>query len=377
VIQSYFYGAVFGVHVDLKTRTTSFLSTALLLLSVVVALAQPDSLRRKRLTGFPIIGYNPETSVILGAGGFYGIKPSDSLTRLSFVNGNGLFTFRKQWQVSLGLNYFSREEKYYLQGNVSYNDFPLFFYGIGENINIRERELFSSNNFRFQAMLYRSVREKLFVGGGLRYGNVHRLGFPQNGILEELAPTGLFGNYYAGTQLGVLLDNRDSQLTPGRGWFLNATQFFHHRGLGSEYTFTTYQFDARHYIPISKKRGHVLAFQALGIHNTGDVPFTELALLGGDNAMRGYYLGKYRDKNYWTAQAEYRHRINSWLGVVGFAGLGSIAPTLREFETATILPNYGAGLRIKIIPSENINLRIDYGRGRDTGNFYFGISEAF
>lgn len=344
---------------------------------VPLALAQPDSLKRKRFTGFPVVGFTPETSVILGAGGFFGITPSDSLRRVSFVNGNGLFTFNKQWQISLGLNYFSCEEKYYLQANVSYNDFPLFFYGIGEGINARERELFSSNNFRFQALLYRAVRGKLFAGVGWRYGNVHRLDFQQNGILEALAPPGLFGNYYSGTQAGVLLDNRDSQLTPTRGWFFNVTQFFHRRGLGSEFNFSTYQLDVRHYFQPFADKPHVLALQALGIHNSGDVPFTELALLGGDNAMRGYYLGKYRDKNYWTAQAEYRHQINSWFGMVGFVGLGSIAPTLAGFSSATLLPNYGAGLRIKIIPSENINLRIDYGRGRDTGNFYFGISEAF
>lgn len=339
--------------------------------------AQPDSVNRKRFTGFPIVGFTPETSVILGAGGFYGITPSDSLRRVSFLNGNGLFTFNKQWQITLGLNYFSREEKYYVQGNISYNDFPLFFYGIGEGINIRERELFSSNNFRFQALLYRTVRGKFFAGAGWRYGNVHRLEFQQQGILETLAPTGLFGNYYSGSQLGVLLDNRDSQLTPTRGWFLNATHFFHHRVLGSEFNFATYQVDVRHYFQPVANRPHVLALQAFGVHNSGDVPFTELALLGGDNAMRGYYLGKYRDKNYWTAQAEYRHQINSWFGVVGFVGLGGIAPTLSDFASATVLPNYGAGVRFKIIPSENINLRIDYGRGRDTGNFYFGISEAF
>jgi outer membrane protein assembly factor BamA len=338
---------------------------------------QKDSLRARRFTGFPIIGYNPETSLILGAGGFYAVRPSDSTRRVSFINGNGLVTLNKQWQVALGLNYFSPHETYYLQANISYNDFPLYFYGIGEDINIRERELFSSNNFRFQAILYHALRKKWFAGAGIRYGNVHRLEFQQSGILEQLAPVGLFGNYYAGTQVGVLLDNRDSQLTPSRGWFVNATQFFHARALGSEYNFRSYQVDVRHYRKPWANRGHVLAFQAFAIHNSGEVPFTELALLGGDNAMRGYYLGKYRDKNYWTVQTEYRHQVKSWLGFVAFAGIGSIAPTLEGFSEATVLPTYGVGARFKIIPSENVNLRIDYGHGRDTGNFYFGISEAF
>lgn len=347
------------------------------LASVTGGYGQTDSARRKPINIFPIVGYNPETSVIFGAGIFYALRPSDSVNRVSFVNGNGLVTLNRQWQVWSGINYFTRQEKYYIQAGISYNNFPLFFYGIGEDINIRERELFSSNNLRVQALVYRSVYKKLFVGAGFRYGNVHRLDFQQNGILEQLAPVGLFGNYYAGTQVGVLLDNRDSQLTPTRGWLLNATQFVHARVLGSEYDFINYQFDVRHYRKLWKERGHVLAFQVFAIHNVGDVPFTELALLGGDNSMRGYYLGKYRDKNYWTLQVEYRHQVNGWLGFVTFAGMGSIAPTLADFGQATLLPNWGVGARFKLIPRENLNLRIDYGLGRDTGNFYFGISEAF
>ena len=40
----------------------------------------------------------------------------------------------------------------------------------------------------------------------------------------------------------------------------------------------------------------------------------------------------------------------------------------------------GTGLRIKIIESENLNIRIDYGRGfgvENDGNFYLGIAESF
>lgn len=346
-------------------------------LACSAAVAQGNIAKRKRFTGFPIVGYNPETSVVLGAGGFYAMKRADSLTRLSYTNGNGMFTFNKQWQVAFGANYFSKAERFYAQANISYNDFPLFFYGIGEDIDIEKRELFSSNNFRFQSILYRNVGGKIFIGGGFRYGNVHRLDFLQSGILELLAPTGLNGNYYSGTQLGVLLDSRDNQLTPTAGWFLNLLQFNHATWMGSQFSFNTYQVDLRHYREVKKGKGHVVAIQAYTNINSGDVPFTELALVGGDNLMRGYYLGKYRDKKFWATQAEYRHRINSWFGLAAFVGMGSISPTWSGFSQALVLPSYGVGLRFKVIPSENINLRIDYGRGRDTGNFYFGISEAF
>lgn len=341
------------------------------------AVAQRDSTVSKRFTWFPILGVTPETSLIIGGGTFVRFNRSDSLTRLSFANANGSVTLNKQWQVNLGVNYFTVGEKYYLQAGLSYNDFPLYFYGIGNDINIEERELFSSNTFRFQFLLYKTITKKLFLGAGYRYGNVHRLDFQQNGILESLAPTGINGNYYSGAQLALLWDNRDSQLTPTRGYFINATGFIHRTFLGSEFSFNNYQLDARYYFKPSRKSKNVVALQVHGNFNNGDVPFTELAMLGGDNTMRGYYLGKYRDNHYITTQAEYRWTYNRWLGFVAFIGVGSVAPNLGAFTAANLLPNYGAGVRFKVIPSENVNLRLDYGFGRDTGNFYLAISEAF
>jgi outer membrane protein assembly factor BamA len=355
-------------------------SALIVCLSYIVscAAAQPDGdAKQKRLAILPIISFTPETSLILGVGGFYFIQPSDSVTRLSFANAGALASLNRQWQVSLAVNYFTQAEKWYVQSTLSYNDFPLFFYGIGPTIDIDNREMVSSNNFRFQALLYRQLARKFFAGAGYRYGNVHRLDFGQNGILEALAPTGLMGNYYSGIQACLLVDSRDNQLTSAQGWYINATYFYHHRYLGSEYDFGNTQVDVRHYLKVIERRGDVLAFQLHGSFNHGNVPFTELALVGGDNLMRGYYLGKYRDMNYVAAQAEYRYPLNDWIGLAAFAGIGTLAPTVRALSESIVLPSYGGGLRIKINKKENINLRIDYGRGRDTGNFYFAISEAF
>ena len=48
---------------------------------------------------------------------------------------------------------------------------------------------------------------------------------------------------------------------------------------------------------------------------------------------------------------------------------------LKELRGRYFLPNYGPGLRIEF--KYNVNIRIDYGFGKDTGGFVFQFAEAF
>jgi outer membrane protein assembly factor BamA len=58
--------------------------------------------------------------------------------------------------------------------------------------------------------------------------------------------------------------------------------------LGSTFSFTGINVDVRTYTPINKRS--VLAMQAIGNFYKGEVPFNQLALMGGENMMRGYLL---------------------------------------------------------------------------------------
>ena len=70
--------------------------------------------------------------------------------------------------------------------------------------------------------------------------------------------------------------------------------------------------------------------------------------------------------------------VYKWFGVVAFAGIGQVSdkkdPSFDEFRTS-----YGAGLRAMINKRENLNIRLDYGRGEKAGNgfFYLGFAESF
>jgi len=113
---------------------------------------------------------------------------------------------------------------------------------------------------------------------------------------------------------------------------------------------------------------------------SGDPPFQSLSLLGDSgkqNLMRGYYRGRYRDKNIIVFQTEYRIPLWWRFGAVAFIGVGNVASAFDMFKIKTVKYSYGAGLRFQLDDKEKINLRIDIGFGKETSGFYFTIGEAF
>jgi len=107
------------------------------------------------------------------------------------------------------------------------------------------------------------------------------------------------------------------------------------------------------------------------------VPFQRLSKLGGSLLMRGYYEGRYRDHDLIVAQAEYRLPLWRRFGLTGFAGIGDVADKISRFRSREMKTSAGLGLRYMLIPEEKMNLRFDFGFGKDTSGFYVTITEAF
>ena len=110
--------------------------------------------------------------------------------------------------------------------------------------------------------------------------------------------------------------------------------------------------------------------------NSRNAPWILREELGGViGRMRGYYAGRYIDSNQMTTQIELRQHIASRFGCVAWVGAGTVFPSLSEFQWKNILPTYGIGLRVEF--KHNVNLRVDFGLGKETAGFSFGFSEAF
>lgn len=72
---------------------------------------------------------------------------------------------------------------------------------------------------------------------------------------------------------------------------------------------------------------------------------------------------------------ELRQRIYNRSGVVAWIGGGNVFPRFNELEFRQSLISYGVGYRWEF--KKRINIRLDYGRGKDQSGFYFGINEVF
>jgi outer membrane protein assembly factor BamA len=184
------------------------------------------------------------------------------------------------------------------------------------------------------------------------------------------------GYHISGFGGSFTYDTRNNAFSPDQGEML---QFYFNRFahyFGSDYDYTNFVLDLRKFIMIY--RHEVLAIQAYGFFNAGETPLRSLALLGGANFMRGYYQGRYRDKNLGIVQSEYRIPLFWRFGATVFGDLGNVAPNLAGINFQGIKYSYGGGIRFALNPTEKLNLRLDYGIGEGKSNgFYFQLGEAF
>jgi hemolysin activation/secretion protein len=62
---------------------------------------------------------------------------------------------------------------------------------------------------------------------------------------------------------------------------------------------------------------------------------------------------------------------------VAFAGAGAYENSFNEFRENEVIQSYGVGLRFMVMPSQRINVRLDYGRSKDDDAIYLGVMESF
>ncbi len=93
--------------------------------------------------------------------------------------------------------------------------------------------------------------------------------------------------------------------------------------------------------------------------------------------MRGYYRGRFRDKNMIVLQMEYRVPILRKLGMVGFLGFGDVADKVDNFVLNNFKYSAGFGFRYLLNPQEKINVRLDFGFCNESFGVYIAVSEAF
>jgi hemolysin activation/secretion protein len=174
----------------------------------------------------------------------------------------------------------------------------------------------------------------------------------------------------------LLWDTRDRTLSPTTGRYLELTSLFALAEVDMSGTsFSIISLDARTYKRIGD---HTTWANQLVIQTSfGDVPFRELPALGGPYLHRGYYQGRFRDKNLFLFQSELRCDITNRWGLAAFVSAGRVGTTFMDKLLGNIHPAVGSGIRFKIDKEDQTTIRLDYSITPDSRGFYLFFAEAF
>jgi outer membrane protein assembly factor BamA len=340
--------------------------------------AETDSTKTGSSVLLPILGYTPDTGLMLGGMylKFFYLEPDVPDSRPSTFSPVVMYTLKNQTMIFLGTTFNWDQSRNTLDFVPNYIRFPDQFYGIGRDVKLENEEDYTSERYGLDLEFNRKVWRDWRLG--LSYVVMkHRL--------EEVDPAGqLAGGTITGTEntwlsgLGptLALDSRDNTWAPDQGWWLQVSARFGGTALGSDYTIEEYNLDLRRYWTVGQN--WVLAGQYLTTRIEGDAPFFVMPRLGGDSGLRGYRGGLYLDATRALLRFELR-RSHLWgrMGAVVFAGAGDVAPTPAKLTLAGELWTTGFGLRYMVDEKERVNIRIDYGFGNGDSGFFLSLGEAF
>jgi outer membrane protein assembly factor BamA len=221
----------------------------------------------------------------------------------------------------------------------------------------------------------RKILKKLYFGifSEYRYENLVKV--EDGGLLQKGDIPGSGKGDTSGVGLQINWDARDNIYYPKKGFYYFLSWALFRKAFGSDYDFTRWNMDFRKYFCFFSRQ--VLAVQGYFNYIQGDPPFQKMSLVGGSTLMRGYYLGRYRDKNMIFFQMEYRLPVWKRWGLAGFAGFGDVADRFSNFRVKDFKYSLGFGIRFLLLRKENLNIRLDFGFGRNTSGFYLTVEEAF
>ena len=315
---------------------------------------KPDTTKRKiQFNGYPYAFYTPETKFAAGAGGIFVFYTSqDEKISPSKVGFGGYYSSNKQYKISVNPVIYFSEDKIFVQAPVSFGHFIDKFWGVGNSTPETGSEAYVKDVFTFS----------LTVQVPPVWFSAHRTGLifefdrtvmddkKDNDYLNNDLVAGSNGGNIYGIGTDLVWDTRDNIFFPNKGNY----QYFKFVAFPKwgDYVFTFLEMDVRHYTAFAPDK--VLAGNIYMAAVQGDVPFYKLPALGGSKRMRGYFMGRYRDKMYALLQMEYRQYFWKRFGYVVFAGLGDVAPSLVKFRLGDLKYSFGAGTTASILVSKKL-----------------------
>ncbi len=330
-------------------------------------------------------GYTPETGLLIAGGFLYTFKTkiSDSLIQRSSVPLTAFISTKGNIGVNGRLVTFWKQDKLRVNIVAKYSDADNDYFGVGFATSNQIPQSDTTSRYH-ERTLYISPQVRVRILPNTYLGahcTVSRTAIDDPNQLMQEDPFFLrYGadNFNNGLGFSLGYDSRDLTVNAYRGWYAKLTSTFFGEYLSSDNDYCIYEVDLRTYFKIQRP-ANTLALKLYGRFGDGNIPYSEMTLLGGGGALRGYIEGKYRDNSGIYFISEWRTMFLNTLcdpgkhGMALWIGSGSVATSASEIQEW--IPNLGIGYRWEVQP--RMNLRIDFGMGTESSGLYFGFTEAF
>lgn len=366
----------------------------------------------------PNISSNPVNGFLLGVGGnlAWYLGPRET-TRISLIGFSAAVTSKKQFLSFVKSNVYTKENKFFLQGDWRYYHYRAPTYGLGTNSPPDSTE-FDGNwgwlgadtqdtdgayplfydYFKFHQNFNFKIAKNFYAGIGYQLDyywkikddilNIDSLEFTPHYLYSKKHEFDTSDYVLSGFSLNLMYDSRDNMINPYEGYYVNINYRINQTWLGSDQNSTSLWAEFRTYVGLSKKiPRHLIAFWVFGdFQVTGKRPYLTLMATGEDQKARsgrGYIAGRYRGENMVYGEVEYRFPISQCSQVLGgVVFLNATTADKRYGSDAVYLfeyvrPAFGFGLRFMINKHTRLNLNLDFGIGVNSKGFYFSGTETF
>ena len=351
--------------------------------------SQSDTIRAKKYnySFVPAAGYTLQTGFagILSANlGYYNYEAKDA--KLSSIASSLTYSEYNQIILPLNANIWFGMGKYNFVSDNRYISYPSSIYGLGGKTDPNKARTINFTGLKLHNKLVQSFSKNWLAGVGLYYDQFWDITVLDpttkrisNLIQKELGKT----ETSVGPIVNVMYDSRTNQINPDRGTFFNVVFRDNFKSIGSDNDWQSLVIDTRKFIEFPRGSRNVLALWNLEwLTLGGKIPYLIMPSTGWDdqyNSGRGYIQSRFRGRSMSYLESEYRFAIskNGLFGGVVFANVQSFSGELSATYT-TLLPGYGAGIRLKINKHSRTNICVDYGIGKNgTGGFYVNLGEVF
>ena len=276
------------------------------------------------------------------------------------------------------------------EGSAAYDDFVRRFYRtryIYPNLRIDARYALDPMPHRFE--LFAGYR-----GNAIIQGDFSEPG-PWPGSLDDRDFDGGEEGFVSAVQLGAMLDNRDNEPAPRRGYWIEGSVRAATPLLGSDWSYVGFNTTLRAYTPLFTDR-IILAERVVIDGIAGDAPIRELAVPGGSqrytgygslNAGRGIRQRRYIGEAFAMNQTELRVLALPFeildvpidIHVLGFADVGFVGAELSDFGRMFQTPLVGGGGGLRLALDKNFIIRADAGWSavEDGPSIYIDLRNLF